>query len=60
MKKFKVTASYTVYCETEVEAATEQEAWDIARELDGGGFTPLRGWDGDWQISMVQELREAA
>jgi hypothetical protein len=40
--------------------ATEQEAWDIARELDGGGFTPLKGWDGDWHISMVQELREAA
>lgn len=36
MKKYKVVASYLTFCELEVEAENEDEAWELAREADGG------------------------
>ena len=35
MKKFKVRASYQAMCETEVEANNIDEAYEIAKKLDG-------------------------
>jgi hypothetical protein len=57
MKKFKVTACYYTFCTTEIEAESEDQAYTIARELDGGQFTQS-GELGDWHINDVKEIDE--
>lgn len=37
-KLYKVQASYVTYLSVDVEADSEEQARDIARELDGGDF----------------------
>ena len=56
-KTYRVTASMTLYCYANVEAASEDEAYEIARGMDGGDFTtdPMRG---DWSIDSVYEAEE--
>lgn len=56
MKTYKVTATYTVYCETEIQAENEDKAYEIACELDGGAFDPVEN-DGlsDWRIYNISE-----
>jgi hypothetical protein len=55
MKKYKVTASYLTYCTVEVEAENEDQAYEIARDMDGGDFTESRD-NYDWHISDIQEI----
>lgn len=57
MKKFKVTASYITYCTAEVEAEDRDQAYDIARDMDGGDFTPSEE-NFDWHISQVTEIED--
>jgi len=57
MKKFKVTACYYTYCTAEVEAEDEYQAYDIARGMDGGDFTPSKD-NFDWHINDVVEIKE--
>jgi len=59
MKKFKVTACYYTYCTAEVEAEDEDQAYDIARGMDGGDFTPSKD-NFDWHINDVVEIKETA
>jgi hypothetical protein len=59
MKKYRVTASYTVYCHAIVEAENKDEAYEMAIGLDGGDFdidndSPY----GDWNINDVNEMGE--
>lgn len=56
MKKFKVLASYTNYCYTEIEADSLEQAQEIANDMDGGDFT-MDGGDG-WQIDEVFEIKD--
>ena len=56
MKKYKVTACYYTYCTAVVEAETEDEAYNIAQEMDGGSFKES-GELGDWHINDVQEIK---
>jgi hypothetical protein len=57
MKRYKAyaTISYDLECEFEVE--DDEDAWDIARELDGGDFKELDG-SGDWKVYEVEEIKE--
>ena len=55
MKTYKVTACYYSYCTTTVQANSEEEAEDIAREMDGGDFKQS-GELGDWHINDVTEV----
>ena len=55
MKTYKVTAAYYTYCTAEVEAESEDQAYAIAREMDGGDFTPSRE-NFDWHINEVKEV----
>jgi hypothetical protein len=55
MKKFKVIAAYYTYCTAEIEAETEDEAYETARGMDGGSFTPS-GEYFDWHINEVEEI----
>lgn len=54
-KKFKVRASYSAMCETEVEAHNIDEAYEIAKKLDGGVFDTHCDPD-DWHIEDVYEV----
>lgn len=54
-KKFKVRASYQAMCETEVEAANIDEAYEIAKKLDGGVFDTHCD-PNDWHIEDVYEV----
>ena len=55
MKTFKVTACYYTYCTAEIQAETEEEAFEKARDMDGGDFTPSNE-NSDWHINDVQEI----
>jgi Zn-finger protein len=55
MKKFKVTACYYTWCTAEIEAETEEQAYEIARDMDGGDFTDSRDCH-DWHINDVVEI----
>ena len=54
-RKFKVRASYSAMCETEVEAHNIDEAYEIAKKLDGGVFDTHCDPD-DWHIEDVLEI----
>jgi len=56
MKKFRAIASYKNYCDVIINADSLEKAQAIAKELDGGEFTPC--WDGDeWKIDVVEEVK---
>ena len=50
-KIYRVLASSITYYAVNIEADTEQEAWDIAGQLDSGDFMELD--EVDWQIDSV-------
>lgn len=57
MKKFRITASYTVFCYATIDAEDEDQAYDIARDMDGGDFEPERDSGiSDWYINEVREI----
>ena len=56
MPKFKVTAVYYTYCTAEVEAESEEQAEAIAKDMDGGDFTPSNE-NFDWHINQVSEVK---
>lgn len=56
MPKFRVYANYTVSLYADVEAEDSQEAYELARDMDGSEFTE---WDaGDWHIESDPDLLE--
>ena len=58
LKKFKVTACYTVYCYATVEARNEDEAFIAAKAMDGGDFETEKDYGlSDWHIESVVEVR---
>ena len=58
MNKFKVLASYKSYCMVEIEAEDEEQAWEIAWEMDGGSFEPADNGEGNWFIEDVAEVTQ--
>jgi hypothetical protein len=58
MKKFKVVASYITYCTAEIEAEDMDEAFAIAKSMDGGSFDADEGAQGNWEIEQVEEVKE--
>ena len=58
MAKFIVKAYMTNYFDAEIEADSIEEAYDKARELDGGEFTESSTFEGDWGITNVYEVSE--
>jgi len=55
MKTYRIMASYTAYCEVLIEADSEDDAYDKARDMDGGSFDS-QGY-GDWSIDEVIEYK---
>lgn len=58
MKKFIVTASYITYCTAEIEAKDRDEAYAIAKSMDGGDFDPEQFGGDDWEIEDVREVTQ--
>lgn len=56
MKKFKVIASSITYYKIEIEAETEDEAWQIAKDTDGGEFKEIAL--GDWAKVDIAEVTD--
>ena len=57
MKKFKVVASSISYYTIEIEAETEGEAWQAAKDADGSEFKEIGL--GDWAIVDIEEEQTA-
>jgi hypothetical protein len=55
MPKFKATAVYYTYCTVEIEAENADHAEEIAKDMDGGDFTPSNEHF-DWHINNVSEI----
>lgn len=51
MRLYTVQASYITYLSVDIEAESEEQARDIAKELDGGDFH-IDAY-GDWNIDDV-------
>lgn len=57
MKTFKIIASLITYYKIEIEAETEDEAYQIAKyDADGSDFKEIGL--GDWEICDIQEIQE--
>jgi len=54
MKRYRIYAAYDTYCEAEIEAESEDQAYDIAKQMDGGEF--ISRDSGDWRILDVEEV----
>lgn len=53
-KRYKVFAKMTTYLYVHVDAESEDDAIDIAKNMDGGDFIPINQGivaEGDWQIT---------
>jgi hypothetical protein len=57
MKTYKVTASYRTSCTVEIEAEDQDQAYDIAKELDGSVFESTIDPD-DWHIEHIEEQKK--
>jgi hypothetical protein len=58
MKKFLVKASYLTHCTLEIEAPSEDEAWEMAKGIDGENFD--QSGLADWSIDSVSEVVPSA
>jgi hypothetical protein len=55
MKTYRVMASSVEYYYLDIEAESEDKAWDIAYHADGGDFKSYAM--GDWQIDGVEDAK---
>jgi len=56
-KRYKVFAKMTTYLYVHVDADSEDDAIDMAKNIDGGDFIPLNQGivaEGDWEIIDAQ------
>lgn len=58
MKTYKVMAQYTTYVYTFVEAESDEQAWEVAINLDGGDFKDSSL--GDWDVYSVEAQEQTA
>jgi hypothetical protein len=61
MSQYKVSACYTVHCYATVEAENKDDAYALAKQMDGGDFKmePDYGLS-DWHINGVAEVTTQA
>ncbi|WP_193220970.1 hypothetical protein [Aliarcobacter butzleri] len=55
--EYIVRATMVIEFETVVEASSQDEAWEIAQEIDGGNFKEIKN-SKDWNIHSVYEKLE--
>ena len=58
MKTYKIRVAMTTYLETEIEAEDQDQAWEIANDMDGDAFTEVP-YSGGWEVIDAIELSEA-
>jgi hypothetical protein len=57
MKTYKAIASYITYAYVILEAENEDEAYLMAKDMDGGSFTPSHE-NFDWNINSIEEIKQ--
>ena len=57
-KKYRVFAKSSDILEATIEAESEEEAWQLAEEMDGGEFDLPDERDADWHIYDVREINK--
>lgn len=55
MPMFKATAVYYTYCTAIIEAENVDQAYLLAKDMDGGEFKPSNE-NFDWHINEVTEI----
>jgi hypothetical protein len=55
MKKYIVYGIMSQVLQTEIEADSEAEAWQIAKTMDGGSFYKIDGGT-EWHIDNIKEV----
>ena len=55
MKKYRINIISSTIYSTEVEANSEEEAYQIGQNMDGADFTP--SYDIDWEVDSVVEIK---
>ena len=55
MKKYKIKATMYTYLQAEIEAENEQDAWEVANDLDGDMFTEVP-FTGGWDVTDLVEV----
>ena len=56
MKTYRVYARYTNHCYVDVEANSEEEAYDKASEIDGGDFINYDAMDDSQELYDCEEV----
>jgi len=51
MPRFRVIVAMTTYADTYVEAKDADDAWEIARAMDGAEFEEIAG-EGGWSLEV--------
>lgn len=57
MRKYRVWARSIDYCYLDVEAESEDEAYDIASQTDGGEFC-CDSASGEWEMDHVDKIED--
>ena len=60
MKKYRVFVKVSEILEATVEAESEEEAWQLAQEMDGGEFDAGDERNADWHIYDVRDEEETS
>lgn len=55
MKTYKAYATMSIDLVCEFQCKNDDDAWVIARDLDGGNFKEIDG-SGDWKLFEVTEM----
>lgn len=59
LKRWLVTATQSMQFEIEVKAKDQYEAQEKAEEIDGALWKKQATWCDDWDITGVEEIKEA-
>ena len=56
MKRYTASATMYTFLTAEFEAENDEEAWQLAVNMDGGDFKADE--EGDWKIHSVDEIKK--
>ena len=57
MKNYLVKASYVVYVEADIQAESQEKAWNKAIQMDGADFIPEG--ESDFKVDAIIELENS-
>ena len=55
-KTFRMHAKFESHCYVDIKAKTQDEAYEIARDMDGGDFISSEERDGSWEVYECEDM----